>query len=200
MRWDRRLSLFRPRYPLAPTRGRLGLLIVLLCIALGWRFWHHRPHFLRDFAPESRGVLTGHPRVGDGDSLVFEGARVRLAGIDAPESAQTCDLAGRARACGDEARAHLVSLIAGRPVACDWSHLDKYRRRLARCRAGDTDLNLAMVRDGWAVAYGDFEPVEDEARIHRRGIWAGGFERPEDWRREHRRHAESWWTGWWGDE
>lgn len=191
---------FRPRYPLAPTRGRLGLVIVLVCLALAWRFWHRFPYFLRDFAPQSVGTLSGRPRVGDGDSLVFGSARVRLIGIDAPESAQSCDLAGRARACGVEARAHLVDLIAGRDVTCDWSRLDKYRRRLARCHAGDTDLNLAMVRDGWAVAYGDFDGAEAEARAHGRGIWAGHFTWPEDWRREHRRRNDGWWTGWWGED
>lgn len=185
------MSLFRPRYPLAPTRGRLGLVIVLVCLWFGWHFRHHWPRLLHDFAPSAHGTLSGRPRVGDGDSLVFGDARVRLIGIDAPESAQSCDGGGRSHACGVEARAHLVELIAGRDVTCDWLRLDKYRRRLARCRAGDTDLNPTMVRDGWAVAYGDFEAEEADARAHRRGIWAGTFVWPEEWRREHRRGGTS---------
>ncbi len=40
--------------------------------------------------------ITGRPSVTDGDTLVIRDTRIRLHGIDAPESAQTCqDKAGR---------------------------------------------------------------------------------------------------------
>jgi endonuclease YncB( thermonuclease family) len=38
-----------------------------------------------------------------------------------------------------------------------------------------------------AVAYGDYHGEEQEARLARRGLWAGGFEPPADWRRRNPR-------------
>jgi endonuclease YncB( thermonuclease family) len=59
---------------------------------------------------------------------------------------------------------------------------------LATCRAGDADIATAMVASGWALAFagpaGDrLRGAERRARDARAGLWAGGFERPEDWRR-----------------
>jgi endonuclease YncB( thermonuclease family) len=46
------------------------------------------------------------------------------------------------------------------------------------------------VKAGWAVAYGDFEAEEQAARTEKAGIWAGTFERPQDWRRQHEQQSE----------
>ena len=183
------MTPFRLRSRLAPTRGRLGLVVVIVAAAAGWRVWHdlrHPPRHGRDLDAPVSGRLDGRPVVVDGDSLTIDGARIRLAGIDAPERAQSCSLAGMSHPCGDEAREHLAGLIGRAAVACTWGRLDKYGRRLARCRVGETDLGAAMVRAGWAVAYGGFEAEEAEARAHGRGLWSGRFEWPEDFRRSHR--------------
>ena len=137
-------------------------------------------------APQQREVI-GAARIVDGDSLRIEGVAIRLKGIDAPEMAQTCQRAGAAYPCGREARRHLQTLVGAAPVRCRSEGLDRYRRRLAVCWAGERALNEAMVRDGWAVAYRDraADALEREARSARRGLWAGEFERPADWRRVH---------------
>lgn len=137
------------------------------------------------------GTLHGPARVADGDSLVVGGARVRLLGIDAPELAQTCVSEGRDHACGQEARAHLARLAATGAVSCETFGRDRYDRVLARCMAGAIELNRAMVEAGWAVAYGDYDDAEAEARRAGRGLWAGSFERPQDWRRSHDGFAET---------
>jgi endonuclease YncB( thermonuclease family) len=79
-------------------------------------------------------------------------------------------------------------MIAGRSVSCTIEREDRYRRALAVCTAAGIDLNAEMVRRGAAVAYIDrrYLAQEQEARAARRGIWAGTFERPEDWRRANR--------------
>jgi endonuclease YncB( thermonuclease family) len=68
---------------------------------------------------------------------------------------------------------------------------DRYGRRIARCFARDTDLNGWPVRRGYAVAYWCYSwryaLPEIMARIESAGIWQGDSERPEDWRRGHRR-------------
>ena len=129
--------------------------------------------------------------VNDGDSLTLGTVRVRLRGIDAPEYTQTCTRNGADYACGRMARQALAALIGKRPVSCDGWQKDRYGRLLGACKAGEVDLNRALVEAGWAVAYGGYEKEEAAARLGRRGIWAGDFVRPQDWRREHRTQPES---------
>jgi endonuclease YncB( thermonuclease family) len=76
-------------------------------------------------------------------------------------------------------------------VTCVTQARDRYGRRLAYCRVRGMDINAQMVRDGHAVAYGEFTREEDEARLAYRGIWAGTFERPADWRQRHPRGGPS---------
>ena len=124
--------------------------------------------------------------INDGDSITLGAERIRMRGIDAPEYTQTCRRNGADYACGTRARQSLVRLIAGRPVTCSGWQRDRYGRLLGNCKAGDTDLNRAQVEAGWAVAYGDFESEDAAAREAKVGIWAGTFDRPQDWRDSHR--------------
>lgn len=136
-------------------------------------------------AAVSSDTLSGKAMVVDGDSLQFGDQRVRLEGIDAPEFSQICIVGGKNTECGKLARSHLRSLVSGRAVNCAGWQVDKYDRPLVRCTVGGLDLNAAMVRDGWAVAFGDFELEEAEARNKVRGLWQGVFDEPSDWRRDH---------------
>lgn len=126
--------------------------------------------------------VSGQATVADGDSLTLAGERFRIAGIDAPEYAQTCSRAGRAYACGRRARQALAMLAEGRAVTCRGHERDRYGRLVARCEAGGRDLGLAMVESGWAITYGDYQAAEAEARRARLGLWAGTFQRPQEWR------------------
>lgn len=132
----------------------------------------------------------GTARVNDGDTITLGQERVRLRGIDAPEYTQTCVRNGADYACGRQARQALVDLIAGRAVSCAGWRRDRYGRLLGDCRSGDIDLNRALVAAGWAVAYGGYEVEEAKARAAKAGIWAGSFDRPQDWRRTHGRPGE----------
>lgn len=136
--------------------------------------------------------LEGPARVIDGDSLELGGHRVRLHGIDAPELGQRCDdRAGRPFACGERARESLRQLVGDATIRCARRGTDRFQRVLAACRLPDgSDLGTAMVRSGWAVAYpGDgsaiYRAAETDAARRRAGLWAGGFDRPEAWRRDH---------------
>ncbi|MEO3387424.1 thermonuclease family protein [Mesorhizobium sp. CAU 1741] len=135
---------------------------------------------------EREETVQGAASVVDGDTILLLGTRVRLSEIDAPEIAQTCmDPSGLAYACGERARSALIELIGGRQVTCAGRGLDRYGRLLGRCSAGATDLNRAMVEAGWAVAYGDFNDAQAVARQESRGLWAGIFDQPQEWRRLH---------------
>ena len=123
--------------------------------------------------------------INDGDSITLGTERIRMRGIDAPEYTQTCRKNGADYACGTLARQSLVRLIAGRPVTCSGWQRDRYGRLLGDCKAGGTDLNRAQVEAGWAVAFGDYDSEEATARAAKAGIWAGTFDRPQDWRDSH---------------
>jgi endonuclease YncB( thermonuclease family) len=134
--------------------------------------------------------VAGPASVIDGDSLRILDREIRLRGIDAPELRQTCRNDRGEVPCGRDARAALIGLIGRGPVDCRLAGRDRYGRRLAACRAGDVDLNAAMVRGGHALAFGRHQAEEDEARAHRRGIWALTFDRPSEWRAAHPRSAD----------
>ncbi len=128
----------------------------------------------------------------DGDSLRLANAELRLKGIDAPEYRQQCrDANGRDYECGRQARRALSALLGTGDIACSQSGTDRYGRGLAFCkRAGDgLDIAADMVRQGWALSYGDYASEEQAAMLARRGLWAGSFERPSEWRKRHPREA-----------
>ena len=137
---------------------------------------------------DAQDVLTGPARVLDGDTLEIKGQRVRLHGIDAPESAQTCvDGASRPYRCGAVATKALVALIGRGPVACRILDRDRYARLIAVCYRNRVDLNGSMVAAGHALAYRQYGTPyvghENAARARRLGVWQGRFEAPWDWRR-----------------
>lgn len=131
--------------------------------------------------------LSGHAFVIDGDTIVLGSTRVRLEGIDAPETAQTCARRGGGTwACGHEAIRGLASLVNGQRVSCAHRGLDKYGRILATCHAGTGDINAEMVRRGLAWAFVRYSSVyvaiENEAKAARRGIWQATATPPWDFR------------------
>ena len=75
-------------------------------------------------------------------------------------------------------------------VSCDPKGRDRYKRVIAVCFKAETNLNAWMVTQGWAVAFrkygNDNIREEDEARLAGRGIWAGLFDMPWDWRARNR--------------
>ena len=135
--------------------------------------------------------LHGVARIADGDSLSLGAVRVRLEGIDAPEFDQTCVRVVSEYPCGRLAREALSQLVGGGRVSCEGHGEDRYGRLLARCTAGGVDINEAMVEQGWAVSYGDYRSAEQAARQAGRGLWAGTFDRPQEWRRVHGGLVES---------
>jgi endonuclease YncB( thermonuclease family) len=141
-------------------------------------------------------VLQGQARVIDGDTLVLEGARIRLHGVDAPELRQRCEADdGTLWPCGRHAAAMLAAMTEAAEITCEGSRQDRYRRLVAICAASGLDVAEQMVADGLALAARRYSraylAVEQEAQFQRRGVWSGRFERPHDWRaaRHRARHS-----------
>ena len=131
--------------------------------------------------------ITGQPRVIDGDTLEVAGQRIRLHGIDAPESRQLCRRDGERWQCGKDATGALEAFLGGRPVSGEELGRDRYRRVVAKCAVDGEDIGEWMVSQGWAVAYYqysyEYSRVEQRAKSARRGVWTSRFVLPWEWRR-----------------
>ena len=131
--------------------------------------------------------------IGDGDTIrVLQAGKaltVRLACIDAPETAQS--------PYGQQARAYLQQrLPIGREVSLEVKATDRYGRSVAEVFSG-VNINLVMVEDGQAFAYRqylggcdakEYLEAEERASSSRLGVWQvqGGITRPWDFRRRRR--------------
>lgn len=131
--------------------------------------------------------VVGRATVVDGDTLEIGGVRVRLYGIDAPESSQTCtDAKGQTYRCGAVAANRLSEWLGQRTVSCEVKDTDRYGRAVAVCSVGGQSVNAWLVENGLAVAYAeysrDYLPAEDRAKEARLGLWAGTFQMPWEYR------------------
>lgn len=147
-------------------------------------------------------VVSGAAHVVDGDTLVVNGHdRIRLYGVDAPESKQLCtDSQKREYACGVAAKDALAKRVAaaGGKVRCAVRERDQYGRLVAACSlaapatgaGAEEDAGDFMVRRGMAVAYrkitAQYVAAEEYAKSRRAGVWQGEFEPPAKWRYERR--------------
>ncbi len=117
--------------------------------------------------------------VSDGDTItVLDGTKtqhkIRLAGIDAPESKQ---------AFGQASKKHLSDLVFGKNVTLDCGKTDKYRREVCVVLVNGQDANLAQVKAGMAWWYRkyqkeqtprqreEYEGAETAAKAGRIGLW-----------------------------
>ena len=135
--------------------------------------------------------LSGVASVIDGDTLEIHGTRIRLHGIDAPESAQLCKRpSGKTWRCGQQASLALSDRLGRSPVTCRRTDTDRYGRMVAVCTEEGADINAWMVAEGWAVAYTrysrDYAGLEARAKAAGSKIWSGAFVMPWEWRRGQR--------------
>ncbi len=154
-----RVRQARPRYALGM---RQALFIVAILTATGGT--------ARGDEPKAWRVVSVH----DGDTVrcLDDGNRehkIRLSGIDAPETGQPF---------GTVSRDHLRQLVLRREVVVHDLGQDKYRRTLARLEVDGQDVAAAMVAAGMAwhyVRYSDDQQLaraEREAKAAGKGLWA----------------------------
>ena len=76
--------------------------------------------------------LIGQASVIDGDTIEIHGARVRIFGIDAPESDQLChDARSYQYRCGQKASNALFDFVGRRLVECVEVDRDRYKRAVS---------------------------------------------------------------------
>lgn len=145
-------------------------------------------------------TLTGRVvRVADGDTVtVLDPSntqhRIRLEGIDAPESHQ---------AFGTQSKKNLSEMIFGKDVTIVYQKTDQYGRLVGKIVLDGMDVNLEQVKAGMAWHYKEYQReqspedrelyamAEDEARNARRGLWqdADAVE-PSAFRKEEKRERQ----------
>ena len=135
----------------------------------------------------SAADVSGRARIVDGDTLDVAGQKIRIEGIDAFESGQSCfDAKGREWACGQAGTAYLLKLTRGQTVNCRGQDYDPYDRLIADCRASDINLGAAMVEQGLALVFAKFSATyvdqEQQARKAGTGVWSGTFLTPWEYR------------------
>jgi endonuclease YncB( thermonuclease family) len=142
------------------------------------------------------GRYEGQPEIVDADTFRFGGEKLRLWGVDAPESGQAClDAAGRRYLCGSQAALALADWISRRRMSCQQRDTDRYGRSVVSCTVAGEDVAGWLARQGWARDYtrysrGAYALQERQAGEARRGIWAGEHVAPWAWRRGERLQVE----------
>jgi len=168
----------------------MGMITSLVTSALVGAAGHAMAGKVQDrFAGAAMPVaeIVGRATVIDGDTIEIQRTRIRLYGIDAPESSQACEgRDGRPYPCGRRAAQALDELLMGKVVSCRQKDSDRYGRVVAVCSAGGIVVNAWMARNGQATAYtrygADFAGDEAQAKRAGIGIWQGRFEQPSDYR------------------
>lgn len=134
--------------------------------------------------------------VHDGDTITVLDAdkrqhKIRLAGIDAPESKQSF---------GTRSKQHLSDLVFNKPVTVQWSKRDRYDRIVGVVIVNGGDVNLEQVRAGMAWWYRQYakeqpagsrqsyEIAENDARTKEQGLWSDSNPIPPwEWRSKRQR-------------
>lgn len=135
------------------------------------------------------GSVKGNARVVDGDTIWIGKIKIRLHGIDAPETKQECrDTNGNLWMAGQEATAFLKSIIEEKEVSCSEHGKDRYGRVIGSCEVDGLNINREMVKAGLARAYRQYSErylyEEHGAMRNKAGMWDGECEPPWEWRKK----------------
>jgi len=135
-------------------------------------------------------TIIGNARVIDGDTININNNKIRLHGIDAPETKQTCKLDSVDWFCGKQSTEELKKIINNQSVECKVNDIDIYNRYVAICLVNELNLNQWMVKKGWAIAYRyystDYIIEEKYARDNKLGIWKSEFLKPYQYRKNNK--------------
>lgn len=142
-------------------------------------------------SPADARMLEGRVvGVRDGDTIelldaVRERHVIRLAHIDTPEK--------KAQPYGGKAKQYVSSLIYGKAVRIEVTDRDRYGRLIGVVYIGGTNVNLQLVRQGYAWWYREYSRdvsygrSELDAFERRSGLWADSRPVPPwEWRRKKR--------------
>lgn len=128
-------------------------------------------------------------KVSDGDTIhvtddLGTKVKVRLYGIDAPETEKSNKRTGHVSKAGqpygEEAYQALYKKLNRKSVRLDVMAVDQYKRSVGIVYLNGKNVNLEMVADGYAWAYkqyldrpyaSEYIQAEEQARAKRLGLW-----------------------------
>lgn len=115
-------------------------------------------------------------KVSDGDTITvmslqqYNKFKVRLYGIDAPESDQSF---------GTQSKQFLSDQILNREIELEIKDTDRYKREVAIIFLNNVNINGLMVKEGWAWWYESYakkdlvyKELQEEAQAKKRGMWS----------------------------
>lgn len=177
------------------------LILVTLALATSCSRPAPRENSRQPAAPGVSQTLTGRVvRIADGDTVTVLDAtntqhRIRLQGIDAPESHQ---------AFGTQSKKSLSDMIFDKDVTVIYDKTDQYGRLVGKILLNGEDVNLEQVKAGMAWHYKEYEReqspedrelyarAEDDARSARRGLWVDASPtEPGEFRRNEKRERDA---------
>lgn len=133
--------------------------VIFLLMGIAGLFIHEKstnqaiPHtYKKDKQINHTAITCYNPYIIDGDTLICNNTRIRLAGIDAPEMNGYCR-PGRKCVSGDpEASKKYLHEISRGDVTCNPIEIDHYGRTIAYCDAQSGDLSCSMLAAELATA------------------------------------------------
>jgi endonuclease YncB( thermonuclease family) len=150
-------------------------------------------------APRPQRIEEGIvQRVADGDTITVitlnqTKLRIRMVGIDAPETPKGTEFPGQPY--GKEAEAYLKQLVEGKRVKVEIYGVDRYKRLLSTIFLDGRDINLVMIEAGLAEVYRgpesdnpykpQYQAAEETARSAKKNMWVQGekYESPRAYRK-----------------
>ena len=142
-------------------------------------------------------LISGKPKITDGDTIKINNKKIRFSGIDAPESyffgkKQLCILNNIEILCGKLSKEKLIEKIGNQSVNCKIEkNKDQYSRLIGECFVKSKSLSVFMVKNGYAFDYpkysnGKFRKHQTYAKKFSLGLWQMQFEYPWIWRKKNR--------------
>jgi micrococcal nuclease len=180
--WRGTSSRRRPIRRLSLQNSFWLLLVAIVLIAM--RLWPAEYRGASESQTARESTITTVKRAVDGDTLLLDdGIRVRLLGVDTPETKIPDQ---PPEPWGPEASEFTARHVTGRQVRLEFDRerFDRYGRTLAYVYVGDRLLNEELIREGLSAAQLQypyrsdmkrrFVKAENEAREQHRGIWSAG--------------------------
>ena len=169
---------------------RKALIMIIICLVI-FIFTYN------DVKSEELKEIKGYAKIIDGDTIKINSNKIRLHGIDAPETKQKCKKE-RLKSfffsldidypCGKISTNNLIRKVNNQIIKCYIKDIDRYKRFIGECYKENTNLNAWLVKNGYAVAYRKYSKKfisqENLAKKKKIGLWSGTFEMPWKWRKK----------------
>jgi endonuclease YncB( thermonuclease family) len=164
--------------------GKSFLFLIAATLSFGAYQWYI--HYTHPIAFRGQDI-----KVLDGNTVVLVNKKIKLQGIEAPGLEQKCELIIDNKTeyfpCGSIASTRLSKLIGhNNMLECTNEGFDEAGTQLSQCFVMDSNINLAMVKMGFATSSNDllFAFWEALAKIRKLGLWHSKFEDPVEWKKK----------------